>query len=107
MKKMILAAFALTAFAANTYAQNATTAATGATTPQAQTQTQDAAEKKTQIAASALPEAVQKTLATDAYKDWKVVTAWQVTGAKEYYVLDVQKGEEKKTLKLNKEGKEA
>lgn len=104
MKKMILAAFALTAFAANTYAQDATTAAAATPAPQAQPQ---AAENKTQIATSALPEAVQKTLATDAYKDWKVVTAWQVTGAKEYYVLDVQKGEEKKTLKLNKEGKEA
>lgn len=64
----------------------------------------DKGDDKKKITATELPDAVQKTLASDAYKEWQLVTAWHVTGKDEHYVLEMRKGEEKSTLKMNKEG---
>lgn len=106
MKKMILSAFALTVFTAASYAQDATSAAATNAGPAATAQAEQA-ETKTQMDVNALPDGVKQTLAADQYKDWKLVTAWYIKGASEYYVLEMQKGEEKTTLKLNKDGKPA
>jgi hypothetical protein len=106
MKKMILAAFVLTTVATATYAQDAVKTAPPATGVAAQ-QPATTEDTKSPIEANALPPAIQQVLATDDFKEWKLVSAWQVKGSSEYYVLEMQKGEERKTLKLNKEGKAA
>jgi hypothetical protein len=111
MKKMILSAAALMAFTAAAYAQDATSAnatpaapATASAVPAAQAGN---TETRTQMDVNALPEGVKQTLAADQYKDWKLVSAWYIRGTSEYYVVEMQKGEEKNTLKLNKDGKPA
>lgn len=107
-KKMILSAFALTSFAIASYAQGAVATATAEPVPAAAAVTAGQAtteEAKTKVEATALPAAVQQTLASDQYKEWKLVSAWQIAGAAEYYVLEMQKGEDRATLKLNKDGK--
>ncbi|WP_316811696.1 hypothetical protein [Pedobacter heparinus] len=54
-----------------------------------------------------LPEAVQKTLQADTVKDWTPTAAFLVTNADktEYYLINVKKGEETGSLKIDKEGK--
>lgn len=64
-------------------------------------------DEKKPVKAEELPDAVKGTLAGDEYKEWKVEKAFQVkpaTGA-EYYELELKKGEEAKTVKLDKDGK--
>jgi hypothetical protein len=60
---------------------------------------------ETPIKTSDLPEAVKKTLASDAYAKWTVSSASVVKdGGNEYFKVDLVNGEEKQTLKLDKEG---
>jgi hypothetical protein len=105
MKKMILSVFALTAVGTFTYAQSASSAPAAATEQAQVAPAAEQKETKKQVEASALPAPIQKLLTTDQYKDWKLVTAWQINGASEYYVLEMQKGDEKNALKLDKEAK--
>src|ERR1700749_1104150 len=77
MKKMIVSAFMLAAIASTTYAQSATAQKTIATA------TQD--DNKTKVDPATLPDAVKATLAGDAYKDWKVTSAWAVKADPAYY----------------------
>lgn len=100
MKKTILSVFALTIMSTAAFAQTSATEQTAA-----QTTTQATTEEKQQVEESALPPAVKQTLSTDQYKDWKFVSGWNVKGANEHYILELQKGEERTTLKMDKEGK--
>jgi opacity protein-like surface antigen len=104
MKKMILSAVAVMAFAAASYAQEAVVKTEAAPAAQAQV---TADETRTQVDINALPEGVKQALASDQYKDWQLATAWYIKSTAEYYVLEMKKGEEKTTLKLNKDGKPA
>jgi hypothetical protein len=62
---------------------------------------------KTPVELKDLPEAVQKTLQADTVKDWTPTAAFLVTNAdkSEYYLINVKKGEETGSLKIDKEGK--
>lgn len=59
---------------------------------------------KTAVKVDELPEAVKKTLASDAYKGWTASEAYLVKGEKEYYEIILKKEAEVKTVKLNKDG---
>ena len=99
MKKMILPVFALAMFATTAFATVNTTTEKEITTEAA------AADKKDEITADALPAPVKATLAGEEYKEWKVTTAWHITGASEYYVVELKKGEESTSKKFDKDGK--
>ena len=63
------------------------------------------AADETPIKPADLPEAVKKTLATDAYAKWSITGAAVVkAGESEYFKVDLVNGEEKQTIKLDKEG---
>lgn len=53
-----------------------------------------------------LPEPVKATLASEVYKDWTPTTAFWVKeeSGKEYYQINVTKGEEKGSVKINANG---
>ncbi|MFC5269929.1 hypothetical protein [Adhaeribacter terreus] len=103
MKKVFFSALAFVMFASvATNAQG--TKAPAKTAAPAQTVAPAATENKTKITAEELPATVKTTLATDAFKDWKVATAYVVKAEKEYYEIEAVKGEEKTTLKFDKEG---
>lgn len=60
---------------------------------------------ETPIKPSDLPEGVKKTLASDAYAKWTVSAASVVKdGGTEYFKVDLVNGEEKQSIKLDKEG---
>lgn len=101
MKKMIVSAFMLT-MCAGAYAQQATTTTTTTATTTAVHAQED---QKTKIETSALPDAVKKSLATDTYKGWQASGAWVVKATPEYYVIELQNGDKKNTVKMDKEGK--
>src|SRR5688572_29565921 len=61
---------------------------------------------ETAIKPEELPKAVKSTLLSDNYKEWTVATASLVKGEKEYYKIELSKGSEKKTIKLNSDGHE-
>ncbi|SEL04287.1 intein N-terminal splicing region [Chitinophaga rupis] len=64
-------------------------------------------DEKKPVKVEELPDAVKATLASDDYKEWKADKAFWVkpaTGA-EYYEVELKKGEEAKTVKLDKDGK--
>lgn len=98
MRKMILPVFALAMFATTAFA-------TVNTTTEKETTTSAVEDKKEQITAEALPANVKTTLATDEYKEWQVISAWHITGAAEYYVVELKKGEEATSKKFDKDGK--
>lgn len=101
MKKMILSLATLAFVSGAAFAQNVQTA------PPADqaVQVEQAQPARQQVSEADLPEGVKKTLTTDAYKEFKVQSAWRITeGQNEYYVLEIAKGDEKATLKLNKDG---
>ncbi|SDL88795.1 hypothetical protein SAMN04487898_1282 [Pedobacter sp. ok626] len=62
---------------------------------------------KTPVELKDLPEAVQTTLKADPVKDWTPTAAFLVTNADKsvYYLINVKKGEETGSLKIDKEGK--
>ncbi|HTH56011.1 MAG TPA: hypothetical protein VL728_08180 [Cyclobacteriaceae bacterium] len=61
-----------------------------------------AIQEKTEVKAADLPDAVKKTLASDDYKGWEIAKAYL---AKEIYEVELKKGTETKTVKLDKDGK--
>jgi len=109
MKKVLFSALAFVMFASVAANAQGTKApaktAAPATTTAAPAPAAAATENKTKITAEELPAAVKTTLATDAYKEYKVATAYLVKAEKEYYEIEAVKGEEKTTLKFDKEGK--
>lgn len=61
---------------------------------------------KTPVKLEELPEPVKATLASEAYKAYTATEAWSVKdGAKEYFLINLTKGEEKGSVKLDKDGK--
>ena len=62
---------------------------------------------KTPVELKDLPEAVQKTLQTDPVKEWTPTAAFLVTKSDKstFYQVDVKKGEETSSLKIDKDGK--
>lgn len=99
MKKLILSLAIIAGGFMTTQAQEQKIA------PAADNAVAQAEPQKKQITEAQLPDAVKTVLATDENKEWKLASAWQVVeGANEYYILEMDKGEERKTLKLNKEG---
>jgi hypothetical protein len=63
---------------------------------------------KTAIKLEELPAPVQTSLKNEAYKDWAATGAFLVKDAKaqkEWYQVDVKKGEEVGNLKFDKDGK--
>lgn len=67
-------------------------------------QTAPAQETKTKVDPASLPDAVKATLAGE-YKDWQVNNAFEVKGATPYYEIELKKGDERNTVKLDKDGK--
>jgi len=63
--------------------------------------TQDDKEK---IKAEDLPEAVKTTLNGDEYTGWLIESAYKIK-SKDQYEVELKKGAETKTVKLDKEGK--
>lgn len=98
MRKMILPVFALAMFATTAFA-------TVNTNNYNESEITANEDKKEQINAEALPSTVKATLATDEYKEWQVMSAWHITGASEYYVVELKKGEEATSKKFDKDGK--
>lgn len=102
MKRIIVPVFALLLSATTANAQSANTTE-ASTAPAAAAQgTQDA---KVKVDIKDLPAAVQTTLSSPEYKDWTPAEAWHVKGAADYFVIEMKKGEEKTSLKLDKDGK--
>ena len=64
-------------------------------------------EEKKAVKAEELPDAVKGALAGDDYKEWKLEKAFHVKPATgtEHYEIELKKGEETKTVKLDKDGK--
>jgi hypothetical protein len=62
---------------------------------------------KTPVELKDLPEPVKESLKADAVKEWTPTAAFLVTNADktEYYLINVKKGEETGSLKIDKDGK--
>ncbi|ETZ23640.1 MULTISPECIES: hypothetical protein [Pedobacter] len=62
---------------------------------------------KTPVELKDLPEPVQKTLQAEPAKEWTPTAAFLVVNAdkSEYYLINVKKGEETGSLKIDKDGK--
>lgn len=87
-------------------AQSAAAAAPAANAQAApQTATAAVADQKQSVDIKALPEGIKKTLAGESYKDWAPVAARTVnTNGKLQYHVDIKKGEQATTLKLDDQG---
>ena len=133
MKKVILAAIALTfAGLTTTYAQTPDNPATDngtmqqppadqqpitqppadqatAQPPAAQQATSPTAiqDARTPVDRAALPDGVKKTLTNDLFKEWVPSGAYNVKAAdgSEYYYIEVKKGNDTKSINLDKDGK--
>jgi len=111
MKKLIVPAFvlAMTVTTISSKAQTATPATQ--VVPQADKavaaeHAQAQQEAKTQVDLNALPDGIKKTLASDNYKEWTAASAWQVkSNGSDYYLVEMKKGEETTTIKVDANGK--
>lgn len=62
-------------------------------------------DERVELTQEQLPQTIQNTLSTDTYKDWTFKKAYHVKSATgEHYEIIVKRGEEKTTLKMDKEG---
>ena len=64
-----------------------------------------AQEDKVAIKAEELPEAAQSSLKGEGLKDWTIVQAYHIKSSNQYEV-ELKKGDETKTVKFDKDGKE-
>nr|WP_121273409.1 hypothetical protein [Pedobacter schmidteae] len=62
---------------------------------------------KTPVELKDLPEPVKKTLQADTVKDWTPTAAFLITNTdkSEYYLINVKKGDETGSLRIDKDGK--
>ncbi|MBL7713414.1 MAG: hypothetical protein JNL13_13160 [Chitinophagaceae bacterium] len=115
MKKVLFSVLALTFTAGtqvfaqdqaqvNTISAPASPVATTTATAGATIATDASEDNRTAVDPANLPEAIKKTLASDQYKGWQLVSASLVKGKTEYYELQMKKGEETTALKLDKNG---
>lgn len=96
MKKIVLATLFLASI--SFVSVNAQPSATQETVATAQAD-------ETPVKPENLPEAVKKTLASEAYASWTVSAASLVSdGGNEYFKVDLVNGDQKQTVKLDKEG---
>ena len=102
MKKVFFSALSFVMFA--TVAANAQSTPAAPATETAAVTAQTKANDRTAVTADQLPAAIKTTLATDAYKEWTVASAFLVKAEKEYYEIQAVKGDEKITMKFDKEG---
>lgn len=58
-------------------------------------------EKKTKVNKDELPKTIQNLLKNNEYKDWELDEAYHITGASEYYKVELKKGDQKQTLNLD------
>ncbi len=65
---------------------------------------EEAAQERTQVDPAALPDAIKTALSAEAYNEWKVQSAWLIKGETNHYELNLQKGEEAMTVKLDENG---
>lgn len=62
--------------------------------------------QKTPVKMEELPDPVKTTLKADLFKEWVPSAAFLIKkDGKEYYEIDVQKGEEKKVANIGSDGK--
>ena len=94
MKKVIFS-FLVLLLAGGTFANAAMISPTAVATQQ---------EDKMKIKAEELPEAVKTALESADYKGWTISAAYHLKTADQYEV-ELKKGTETKTVKLDKEGK--
>lgn len=97
MKKLIFSAFVLAGLSfTSAHAAVKTTSA----------YTYKAEDQKSTIKADSLPAPVKATLKGADYAGWEVASATEVKSAKApYYEIQLKKGTEVKTVKLDKDGK--
>ncbi|MCC8409253.1 hypothetical protein LJ707_09935 [Mucilaginibacter sp. UR6-1] len=125
MKKIILSvAFLGLIGVVNANAQNTTTQQPAASQQQPAQQTQQDStsagaagtnataatgttqEVKTPVKVEELPEAIKTTLKSDAVKEYTAVDASLVkSGAAEYYIINLKKGDDLRFVKLDKDGR--
>lgn len=113
MKKVFLSAVAVIALAgattvnANTLMNSFAVNTLQDTTVQDSTTQAPVKPEQTPVKLEELPDAIKTLLASEPYKPWTPTSAQLVKSAEgtEYYRVDVQKGEEKAFLKINKDGK--
>lgn len=123
MKKIILSvAFLGLIGVVNANAQNTTTQQPAASQQQttqqpaqdststgaaaATTGTATAQEVKTPVKVEELPEGIKTTLKSDAVKEYTAVDASLVkSGAAEYYIINLKKGDDLRFVKLDKDGR--
>lgn len=113
MKKVFLSAVAVIALAgattanANTLKNSFTVNTLQDTTLQESTTQTPAKPAQTPVKLEELPDAIKTLLTTEPYKPWNPTSAQLVKPAEgaEYYRVEVQKGEEKAFLKIDKDGK--
>jgi hypothetical protein len=101
MKKLIVSAVALTLISfASVQADNAIK------TSEVSSNVSLTTQEKVSVKPESLPDGVKKTIASDAFSGWKVVSAFLVTNTDktQYYELNVKNGDESARVKLDKDG---
>jgi len=98
MKKVFFSALLLTGISSASFAQ--TTNAPVQAPSVAATQQ----EEKVKVDPAALPEAVKKTLAGDAYKGWQATTAWTSKSRQDLYTVELKNADKTQTIKISKDG---
>lgn len=62
-------------------------------------------DDKVEVKQNDLPQTIQSNLSSDTYKGWEFKKAYKVkTTAGEHYEIIVKRGDEKTTLKMDKDG---
>jgi hypothetical protein len=98
MKRLFIAAIAVTVSTATFATSAVTTSGTSVTIV-------DEEKEKTPVKLEDLPAAVKKSLASSDYDGWKPVAAYWVKSDKtSFYEIELTKGEDKKTVNLTPEG---
>jgi hypothetical protein len=101
MKKLIVTALAITLISFASVQADNTTIISKTTS-----NTSLIAQEKVSVKPDSLPDGVKKTIASEAFSGWKVISAFLVTNADktQYYELNVKNGDESARVKLDKDG---
>lgn len=101
MKKLIVSALALTLISFASVQASNTSGNFGTVESRVLT-----TQEKVSVKPESLPDGVKKTIASDAFSGWKVVSAFLVTNTDktQYYELNVKNGDESARVKLDKDG---
>jgi len=105
MKRLILSVCTLTTLTLMTIVSHAQETVTAPPATSVQQQVTQPEDQKVKVELTALPDGIKKTLASDSFKDWTASSAWQIkSNTAEYYLIEMKKGEETTTLKLDSNG---